>query len=570
MTFTPLRERIADILSAALQAAQAAGDLPPFEIPYPLPVEPARHAAHGDYASPVCLGLARVLRRAPLQIAQAVIPHLPSADFIGGAEAVAPGYINFALSETWMAQQVAIVLDAGERWGDVALGTGKRVQVEFVSANPTGPITIGSARNAVIGDTVAALLAAAGYEVEREYYVNDAGSKARKLAVSVFNKYVGLLDAPLTLDEETYPGAYITTMAEALVAAAGRRYLEQEPEAALREIMRWAIERVLETVEDDLACLRVHFDTWRHERDFYTPGADGQPGLFEQRLAVLREAGYIVEKDGATWFTHPDLDKDAVLIRSPQIIPNPEDRPTYLASDIAYVWDKLVLRGFDRAIYVWGADHHGDVPRVLAVTKAQGLDPARVGIILYQMVTLLRGGEEVRMSKSSGEFVTLRDLVDEVGPDPIRFMMLTRTVDVTLDFDLDLAVEQSDRNPVFYVQYAHTRIAGVLRKAAELGLALDTPGDLALLQHPSELALIRKLLALPEIITLAASVVAPHHLTLYATELAALFHGFYRDCRVVDPDDLPLTHARLMLVRAAKNVLARVLQLMGMDAPERM
>ncbi|HOV47056.1 MAG TPA: arginine--tRNA ligase [Anaerolineae bacterium] len=570
MTFLPLRDRLAAVVRAALEAAQAAGDLPPFEIPAAVPVEPARHAAHGDYASPVCLGLARVVRRAPLQIAQALISHLPPTDFIGGVEAVAPGYLNFTLSEPWLAQQVAVILEAGERWGNVALGEGQRVQVEFVSANPTGPITIGSARNAVIGDTVAAVLEAAGYQVEREYYVNDAGSKARKLAVSVFNQYALRLGAPAMLDEETYPGTYIGAMAESLAASAGGRYLELERETALREIMRWAIEQVLQTVAEDLARLRVHFDTWRHERDFYAPGPEGQPSLFEQRLAALREGGYIIERDEALWFTHPDLDKDAVLIRSPRVVPNPEDRPTYLASDAAYVWDKLVLRGFDRAIYVWGADHHGDVPRLLAVTQAQGLDPSRVNIILYQMVTLLRGGVEVRMSKSSGEFVTLRELVDEVGPDPIRFMMLTRTVDVTLDFDLDLALEQSDRNPVYYVQYAHTRIAGVLRKATELGLTLDAPGDLTLLTHPSELALIRKMLALPEIIALAATALAPHHLTLYATELAALFHAFYRDCRVVDPEDLPLTQARLMLARAAQTVLARVLHLMGMAAPERM
>lgn len=570
MDFIPLRERIAGLLRAALQAAQDAGDLPPFEIPDTVPVDPARHAAHGDYASPICLGLARVLRRAPLQIAQTVAAHLPTTDFISGVEALAPGYVNFTLNEAWMAQQVSGILEAGADWGNVGLGRGKRVQVEFVSANPTGPITIGSARNAIIGDTIAALLEAAGYEVEREYYVNDAGSKARKLAVSIFLKVAELCGEAVTLDEEVYPGAYIVEMAQALYAETGRRYLEMERETALREIMRWGIGRVLRTVEDDLAQLRVHFDTWRHERDFYMPGPNGELSPFEQRLVALRETGYVVDKDDATWFTHPDLDKDAVLIRSPQVIPNPEDRPTYLASDIAYVWDKLVLRGFDKAIYVWGADHHGDVPRVIAATQAQGLDPARVVIILYQLVTLLRGGEEVRMSKSSGEFVTLRELVDEVGPDPIRFMMLTRTVDVTLDFDLDLVVEQSERNPVYYVQYAHTRIAGVLRKAEELGLAAAAPGDPVWLTHPSELALIRKMLALPEIITVAANAVAPHHLTLYATELATAFHAFYRDCRVVDPDALPLTAARLLLARAAKSVLARVLQLMGMDAPDRM
>jgi len=570
MTTETLRDQIADLVRAGLQAAQDAGALPPFDIPDPVPLDACRHAAHGDYASPVCMGLAKTLKRAPLQIAQAIAPHIPAADFVGEVAVAPPGYINFTLDESWLAQQVPAILEAGETWGNLTLGAGERVQVEFVSANPTGPITIGSARNAVIGDALASVLAAAGYTVEREYYVNDAGSKARKLAVSIFLKYAELLGEPVMMEEETYPGAYIEEMARDLVAAVGRRYLDAERESALREIMRWGIERVLVIVEEDLAALRVHFDSWRHERDFYAPGPDGGPSLFEQRLAVLREAGYIVEKDDATWFTHPDLDKDAVLIRSPKVISNPEDRPTYLASDIAYVWDKLVLRGFDRAIYVWGADHHGDVPRVIAATQAQGLDTDRVVIILYQLVTLLRSGEEVRMSKSSGEFITLRELVDEVGPDPIRFMLLTRTVDVSMDFDLDLAVEQSDRNPVYYVQYAHTRIAGVLRKAEELGIATDAAGDPALLTHPSELALLRKMLALPELVALAAANLAPHHLTGYATELASLFHAFYRDCRVVDPDAPELTAARLMLVRAAKTVLARVLALLGVAAPEKM
>ncbi len=569
-TTIPLRDQLSDLLRAGLLAAQRANAVAAFTIPDVLPVEPSRFETHGDYGSPVCLGLAKTLKRAPVQIAQDIIPHIPAAPFVCKVEAAAPGYINFTLDESWLAQQARVILAAGETWGNLALGAGKRVQVEFVSANPTGPITIGSARNAVIGDALASVLAAAGYTVEREYYVNDAGSKARKLAVSIFLKYAELLGEPVAMDEETYPGAYIEAMAQALVAAVGNRYLTQERESALREIMRWGIERVLIIVEEDLAALRVRFDSWRHERDFYAPGPAGCPSLFDQRLAVLREAGYVVERDDATWFTHADLDKDAVLIRSPKVIPNSEDRPTYLASDIAYVWDKLVLRGFDRAIYVWGADHHGDVPRVIAATQAQGLDTDRVVIVLYQLVTLLRSGEEVRMSKSSGEFITLRELVDEVGPDPIRFMLLTRTVDVSMDFDLDLAVEQSDRNPVYYVQYAHTRIAGVLRKAEELGVATDAAGDPALLTHPSELALLRKMLALPELVALAAVNLTPHLLTTYASELAALFHAFYRDCRVVDPDALELTAARLMLARAAKTVLARVLGLLGVDAPEKM
>ena len=565
MTST-LRDQISELVRAGLQAAQDASALPPFDIPAPIPVNSGRHAAHGDYASPVCMGLARVLHRAPLQIAQAIAPHIPPADFVSVVEAVPPGYLNFTLDWGWLARQVPAILEAGETWGRVDIGRGRRVQVEFVSANPTGPITIGSARNAVIGDTLASLLEAAGYDVEREYYVNNAGSKSRKLGVSIYTRYAELLGEPWETDEELYPGAYVREMARALIAEAGRRYLELEREPAIRALSDWGIARVLEGVRDDLARLRVHFDAWRYERDLYAEG------LFEQMLARLRERGHVVERDGAVWFQHPDLKKDAVLVRSPQVIPNPEDRPTYLASDIAYAWDKLVLRGFDRAIYVWGADHHGDVPRVRAAAQAVGLDPDRLTFVLYQLVTLRRGGEAVRMSKSSGEFVTLREMVDEVGPDPIRFMMLTRTIDVKLDFDLDLAVEQSDRNPVYYVQYAHTRIAGVLRKAVEEGLNPDALGDPALLTHPSELALIRKMLSLPEVITLAADALAPHHLTTYATELAALFHAFYRDCRIVSsaPADAELTRARLMLARAAKVVLARVLHLMGMDAPERM
>ncbi len=579
MTST-LRDQIAALVRAGLQATQDTGALPPFEIPAPIPVNSGRHAAHGDYASPVCMGLARVLHRAPLQIAQAIAPHIPPADFVSAVEVAPPGYLNFTLDWGWLARQVPAILEAGETWGCVDIGRGQRVQVEFVSANPTGPLTIGSARNAVIGDALASLLEAAGYDVEREYYVNDAGSKARKLGVSIYVRYAELLGEPWETDEELYPGAYVREIAQALLAEAvgaeavgaeapaeaGRHYLELERETAIRELSDWGTARVLEGVRDDLARLRVHFDTWRHERDLYAEG------LFEQMLARLRERGHVVERDGAIWFQHPDLKKDAVLVRSPQVVPNPEDRPTYLASDIAYAWDKLVLRGFDQAIYVWGADHHGDVPRVRAAAQAVGLDPDRLTFILYQLVTLRRGGEAVRMSKSSGEFVTLRELLDEVGPDPIRFMMLTRTIDVKLDFDLDLAVEQSDRNPVYYVQYAHTRIAGVLRKAVEEGLNPGAMGDPALLTHPSELALIRKMLSLPEVIVLAAEGLAPHHLTTYATELAALFHAFYRDCRIVSsaPADAELTRARLMLARAAKVVLARVLHLMGMNAPESM
>ncbi len=560
-----IQQQIETLLAEGFAAAQAAGALPPFELPARIPVQRSRYKAHGDYASPICLGLAKVLRRAPMQIAQTLLQHLPAAPFIGHVEVAPPGYVNFTLDDGWVAQQTPSILQAGERWGDIDTGRGERVQVEFVSANPTGPITVGSARNAVIGDTLASVLQAAGYAVEREYYINDAGSQVRIFGESVLARYAEALGVEgVPFPEKGYRGDYVVELGKQLAAEAGDRYLTMERKEAVRAVARWAVEQMLESIRVDLAAIRVTFDSWFHERWLY------ERGLFDEVLARLREGGYVVEHDGAVWFRSPDLEKDAVLIRSSQVIPEPSERPTYLASDVAYLWDKLVVRGFRRAIYVWGADHHGDVPRVKAAAKALGLDPDRLVFILYQLVTLLRGGEEVRMSKRRGDFVTLRELVDEVGPDPIRFMMLTRTVDVKLDFDLDLAVEQSDRNPVYYVQYAHTRIAGVLRHAQAQGWPLDAAGDPALLTHPSELALIRKMLELPEIIALVADNLAPHHLTTYATELAALFHAFYRDCRVVDSRAPALTRARLMLVRAAKVVLARVLHLMGMDAPERM
>ncbi len=567
-TTRSLRDRIENLLQIGFEAAIEAEALPEFDIPVSIPVAPSRHEAHGDYGSPVCLGLAKVLRRAPIQIAEAVAPHVPEANFVAAVEVAPPGYVNFTLDEGWLAEQVPVILEAGETWGALNHGAGERVQVEFVSANPTGPLTIGSARNAVLGDALATVLEAAGYDVAREYYVNDAGSKARKLGYSIYVRYLELLDEPVEIEEEMYPGDYVIEMARQLVDQAGRRFVALDAEQAISEFTDWGIKRVLEGVEADLAQMHIHFDSWRHERDFY----QGDPSLFEQMLQRLRNRGYVVEKEGAIWFTHPDLEKDAVLVRSPEVIPNPEDRPTYLMSDVCYAWDKLEVRGFDRALYVWGADHHGDVPRVMAAIKALGLDLARVELILYQLVTLRRGDEVLRMSKSSGEFVTLRELIDEVGPDPIRYMLLTRTADVTMDFDLALAVEQSERNPVYYVQYAHTRIAGVLRHAVEQGWDPETMGDPALLTHESELALIRKMLELPEIIALAANNLAPHHLTMYAHELASLFHAFYHHCRIVssEPGDEAVTRARLMLARAAKSVLARVLHLMGMDAPETM
>jgi arginyl-tRNA synthetase len=558
-----IRDQVEALVGAGLQAAQEAGALPAFEIPE-IVIERPRQSEFGDYASPVCLRLAREARMSPRDIAQQVIAHIPSAPFIGEIDVAGPGYINVILDPSWLATQVTAILDAGETFGDLTLGRGQKTQVEFVSANPTGPITVASTRNAVIGDTLANVLAAAGFEVEREYYVNDAGSQVRHFGESIYARYAQTLGRDVPFPEDGYHGHYVVEMGQEMAQQYGSQYLDMDRKEAVRALGREGIVRVIDEARHDLEDLRVVFDSWFHEKSLH------ESGLFDRKLQALRDKGHIVERDGAVWFTSPDLDADAVVIRSPQIIPEPSERPTYLASDIAYVWNKLIEREFDKAIYVWGADHHGDVPRVKAAVRALDLDLERVVIILHQMVNLKRGDEDVRMSKRKGEFVTLRELLDEIGPDPIRFMLLTCTVDATIDFDLDLAVEQSDKNPVYYVQYAHARISSILRYARELDWDLETPGDVSLLTHESELALIRKILELKEIIALAATQLAPHHLTAYAKELASVFHGFYRDCRVVAPEEPELTRARLMLTHAAKDVLARVLHLMGMSAPERM
>jgi arginyl-tRNA synthetase len=558
-----IRDRIADLIVSGLQSAQEEGALPEFEMPEVV-VERTRQAGHGDFGSPVCLRLAREAHMPPIEIARRVVERLPEAPFVGGVEAAMPGYVNVTLNPSWLAAQVETILDAGVTFGNLAIGRGRRYQVEFGSANPTGPLHIGFARNVVLGDAIASVLEAAGYEIEREYYVNDAGSQVRVFGESLFARYAQALGRDEPFPEGGYQGKYVVEMGEQFAQEYGDQYLDSPYGEATRALGKEGIARALDVARQDLADLGVEYDTWFHEKGLH------ESGLLDQRLEVLRDTGFITERDGAVWFTSPDLDADAVVIRSPEVVPIPEERPTYFGSDIAYVWNKLVERGFDKAIYVWGADHHGDLPRVKAAAKAQGLDPERAVIILYQLVSLKHGGEEVRMSRRRGEYVTLRELLDEVGPDPIRFMLLTATADSSLEFDLDLAVEQSDKNPVYYVQYAHARIASILRHAADQGWDVETPGDVSLLTHEGELALIRKMLELPEIVALAAAQLAPHHLSFYAKDLAGVFHAFYRDCRVVDAEEPELTQARLMLVRAAKLVLARALCLMGMSTPERM
>ena len=554
-----LRDQVAELLYTAIAAAQAEGALPEFEVPE-IPLHRPKQEAHGDLATPICLQMAGLAHMAPVKIAQILVDRLPDAEYLGAVEIAKPGYINFSLADRWLAQQVETILEAGGQFGALDLGKGRTLQVEFVSANPTGPLHVGSSRNAVIGDVLASVMEAAGYEVQREYYVNDAGAQIELFAETLYARYAQALGEQVALPEGAYQGHYMVEMGQRAAREHGRALLVMERSQALKTLRETGLQYALESIRDDLAMMGVHYDRWFPEQSLY------DQGTFELVLGLLKERGYVEERDGAVWFAATQLgdDKDEVIIRS-------NGEPGYFASDIAYHYDKFVLRGFDRVINVWGADHQGHVPRMFTMMRALGLDPERLSIVIYQLVTLRRGGEVVRLSKRTGDIITAREVLEDVGADAVRFFLLSRSADSQMDFDLDLAKEQSNENPVYYVQYAHARISSILRLAEERELSLDS-GDVALLGDPAELMLIRRMLVLPEIVELAAQTLAPHHLAHYAQELAAQFHAFYRDCRVVssDPADRQITLARLKLVRAAQTVLARVLRLMGMTAPEQM
>ncbi|MBN1640532.1 MAG: arginine--tRNA ligase [Anaerolineae bacterium] len=560
-----IQDLIAELATEAIRRAQAAGALPAFEAPA-VAVQPPRRPEFGDMSTSVCMQMARLARMAPLRIAEIVVAHHPAHDMIGNVEVAPPGFLNYTFSSGWLARQVETINACAERWGWIDAGQGSRVQVEYGSANPTGPLHVGFGRNVVLGDAIANVLAAAGYDVEREYYINDAGTQVYMLGASMYARYMALLGHDVALPEDGYRGAYVIEWAQQVVDAEGARYAEM-PRAKAQPILRdIAREEALRGIRRDCERLGVHYDSWFSEQSLY------DSGLFDRILDMLRAGGYVAEREGAVWFASPDLEEDAVLIRSPQVIADPARRPTYLASDLAYAWNKLVDRGFDRAIYVWGADHHGDVPRVKAGLKAIGLDPERAELIIYQMVSVKASGEDVRMSKRAGEFVALSELLDDVGADATRFFLLLRSSDSQMDFDVDLAKTQSEENPVYYVQYAHARIASLFRIAQERGWTDWSDGDVALLVHPKELDLIRKMIQLPEVVARAADELAPHHLCYYAQELASALHSFYRECRVVssDPADVGITLARLKLVQAAQHALANTLRLIGVAAPEEM
>jgi arginyl-tRNA synthetase len=549
-----LRSEITRAISDARDRAIASGALTVADdapLP-PIGLERPANPEHGDWASNAAMQLAPVARAAPVTIADSLLEHFEPPAFVAEVAVAAPGFMNFRLDPTWVAAQVGPIREAGATYGHGTASEPKRINVEFVSANPTGPLHVGNARGAFVGDVLSRVLEAAGHDVTREYYFNDFGGQVKALGASVRALRDG---APIP--EDGYRGEYVKEMAASIPDEIVREAEAAGPEDHDWVYGRWASEVQRRGIESSLESLGVHFDAWTTESSIH------DQGWVARGVERLREAGYVYESEGATWFRSTAFgdDRDRVIYRS-------NGRPTYFAADIGYVSEKF-SRGFDELIYVWGENHHGAVGRLLHAAQALGHDPDAVRILLYSWVRFVRDGEAVSMSKRSGEFVTLDDLIAEVGADPVRWFFSSRAVTSGIDFDLELAKRQSHENPVYYVQYAHARASSILRNAAEVGAEPGASRAGELLTHPSEQVLMRHLLDLPDAITIAADRRETHEVPRYAYELASAFSAFYRDCKVLS-EDAELSAARLAVVDATRSVLANALGLLGISAPESM
>ena len=551
-----LKRRLIELLTQAAEGAQQRGKLPVITLPK-IALERPQKPEHGDYASNFPLKVARAVGINPLAIAKEVAALVVPSPEIDNVTVASPGFINFKLKDNWLTQQVNIILKDGDKYGNIELGQDNRVQIEFVSVNPTGPLHVGHGRGAILGSTLASILTAAGYQVEKEYYINDAGNQMDVFYRSLYARYQQSLGIDAKMPSDGYVGGYMIELAKDIIAGEGDKFLTLSEPEAVAQLGKLGVERMMRLIKEDLELLGVNFDVWFSEQSLYDNGE------YQAVISLLDKGGYIAKKEGAIWFTSTALgeDKDNVVVRG-------DGSPTYFAADIAYHYNKFLERKFDNVINIWGADHQGHISRMKAVLGALGVIPERLKVIISQMVTLHRGDELVRISKRSGDIITLREVVDEVGADACRFFFLSRSADSQMDFDLELAKKESADNPVYYVQYAHARIASILRLAQERGIDYRD-GDVSLLTTEPELTLIRKTLLLPEIVESITYSLEPHHLPYYAQDLATVFHSFYKQCRVISDDEL-LTKARLQLVLATKLVLARTLNLMGMTAPETM
>ncbi len=547
-----LPQEVADLVQRAILAAQADGTLPAFPIPE-LTISRPKRADQGDYASAVAMQVQKAVGKKPLEIAEIIRAHLPSSEFIRSAEVAAPGFVNFRLSEGWLAAQVDHIIAAGECVFQMSSGAGKTAQVEFVSANPTGPVTVGRSRGGIMGDTLASLLTAVGYQVTREYYFNNAGQQMQNLSETLRARYLQTLDRPYTFPEKGYKGDYLRWIAAALVADKG----DSLADADWTAFKEYAERAIFAHIRNSLRSVNIKFDVFFNENSLYADQSVWKV------VSDLRERGSVYDQDGAVWFaaTRFGDEKDRVLVKS-------SGEPAYRLPDIAYHVNKLD-RGFDLIVDIFGADHAAEAPQVKLALKALGYDPAPIRTLIHQFVTLLEGGEQKRMSTRRGEYVTLDELVDDVGADAVRYFMLARSPDAQMEFDLDLAKSQGDENPVYRIQIAHVRCAGIRRKAAERGLT-DDGADLSLL-GADELSVVRKMLELQEYMQFAVDNLAPHQLAFYAVDLAGVFNPVYDRQLVIsdlNPIPEPIAKARLRFYRAAQVVFKRVLTLMGMSAPE--
>ena len=561
-------------LSSALEAAvkELAGELNkdlPENLSYEL--ESPKFNNQGDKASSAAMRLAKVFSKAPRDIALKIVEklnlNLELKNLVDKIEVAGPGFINFFLSSSWFSFAASDVLDQGEEYGALNLGDKHRVQVEFVSSNPTGPLHIGHGRGAAVGDSVARILEFTGWDVQREYYINDAGLQIETLGKSTQARYFELFNkaelAPFP--ENGYKGEYLYDIANKIKAEHGDKFINLKLDESLEFFKNYASDLILKGIEEDLKNFGVKFDKWFSEKSLYVKDGQGRTAV-SVAMQNLKDNKYAFEQDGALWFRSTDFgdDKDRVLIRNNGV-------PTYFASDIAYHHDKFIDRNFERVIDVWGADHHGYIARLKAGIKAMGKDPDKFEVLLIQLVNLLRGGKQVAMSTRSGEFIELKAVCDEVGVDATRFFFLTRRSDSQLDFDLELAKSQSSDNPVYYVQYAHARIASIMREFESKGGALsDNKINFEVFNNKEARELANILAVFPKEVESASQDLAPQIITDYALNLAGAFHSFYNTNRILNLDNQELETGRVKLACAVRNVIARCLNLLGVSAPERM
>jgi len=553
-----MKKKLIELLEKSINSCLKRGALQETGIPF-IEVELPREGAHGDYASNIAMVLASGQGEAPRKIADRIIESIEDSEgIIDKIEIAGPGFINFFIKTSAWVALLKGVDELGDRYGESNIGSGSKVQVEFVSANPTGPLHIGHARGAVIGDVIAGILQASGFSVSREYYINDAGNQMNTLGESVYYRYLELMGENISFPETCYQGGYITELAREIHEKFGDRF-RSDKEGAVLFMTEYAAGSILEGIKEDLETLGVVFDRYFSEKELY------KNDDVARILQRLQKEEFIYEDGGTLWFKTTDFgdEKDRVVVRE-------NGEPTYFAADIAYHLNKYA-RGFDKVINVWGADHHGYIPRMQACIQALGREKEDLGVVLVQLVNLLRGGVPVPMSTRAGEFVTIREVTDEVGKDAARYNFLMRRSNSHLDFDLEIAKAQSSENPVYYVQYAHARICSIIRNAIEQGYRIPAYGEINtdLLTTAEEHGLIKIIDTFPEIVEGSARALEPHRIPYYINELASVFHSLYNKHKVVS-DDTELTKARLFLIKSTSIVIRNALKLLGVSAPERM